>query len=263
MSYTAPSAPQYARPVASTSSSSSPYRQTLEEDDELPALLETRDSPTRASSPPPYSTTASASTLAPSPSTSELPAQQATRSRPRSPPQRTVSTLKDKSCWICMGTEDEDEPTDQKKWVHACSCTLVAHEDVSPVALSPSSPNELTLVTSQCLLAWYLTASTTQPIPSCPVCQTPFTITQSSSSLLTFYKRSVRRWDKAATMIAIGGVLGGGWLVAAAYGAYAVRAWAGEEVTRILLWGAQGEGARRWKYWRKSVQPSLCVKMRR
>ncbi|ORY72904.1 hypothetical protein BCR35DRAFT_354254 [Leucosporidium creatinivorum] len=229
MSHATASTPQYARAAASTSTSSSPYPQTVEEDDELPALLDAEESPTRAVSPPPYSSTASPRPLAPSPSTSELPAQQATRSRPRSPPQRTVSTLKDKSCWICMGTELEDEPGSEKKWVHACSCTLVAHEE--------------------CLLAWYLTSSTTQPTPSCPVCATPYTITQSTSPLLTFYKRSVRRWDKAATVIAIGGVLGGGWLVASAYGAYAVRAWAGEEVARVLLWGAQGDGGKRWKYW--------------
>lgn len=132
MSHAVPSASHYARPVASTSSSSLPYRQSVEHDDEL---LETREPSTRAASPPPYSDTTLLNTLAPSPSSSESPPHQAIRSRPRSPPERTVSMLKDKSCWICMGEANEDDPADRRKWVHACNCTLVAHEDVSRVSL--------------------------------------------------------------------------------------------------------------------------------
>lgn len=60
-------------------------------------------------------------------------------------------------------------------------------------------------------------------------------IKEDTSQWLRTYKQLVRRWDKASTIIALGGVAGGAWLVAAAYGAYAVKAFAGERVAKALL----------------------------
>lgn len=52
-----------------------------------------------------------------------------------------------------------------------------------------------------------------------------------------------------STGIALGGILGSGWAVAAGYGVMVVRAWAGDEVLRAMLWTR--EGAPRVRYWRE------------
>ncbi|KAM0786169.1 hypothetical protein ACM66B_006976 [Microbotryomycetes sp. NB124-2] len=142
---------------------------------------------------------------------------------------RRVEDVPDKQCWVCYATQDEDRQAGNadRSWVHACQCTLVAHSD--------------------CLLAWYATdvANKQQP-PCCPVCQTPYSVHEHNSSLLRAYKRWVRRWDKLSTVIAAAGIVGGCHLVLSAYGAFAIRAFAGQDVARALLWRKDKVPLRYW-----------------
>ncbi|KAK4050005.1 hypothetical protein OIV83_003829 [Microbotryomycetes sp. JL201] len=131
---------------------------------------------------------------------------------------RDVNDVSDKQCWVCYATEDEDRQAgdSRREWVHACECTLVAHSD--------------------CLLAWYATdVANKQQQPCCPVCMTPYKVHERHSNALRTYKRWVRRWDKLSTAIAAAGIVGGCHLVLSAYGAFAIRAFAGPDVARALL----------------------------
>lgn len=105
-----------------------------------------------------------------------------------------------------------------------------------PTAARSNRPlaDAFTAPLQQCLLAWIDMANKRAP-PCCPVCATPYLVREDRSELLRLYKMTVRRWDKASTIVAIGGLFGGAWFVAAAYGAYAVKAFAGEQVAKALL----------------------------
>ncbi|KAK4051471.1 hypothetical protein OIO90_004685 [Microbotryomycetes sp. JL221] len=156
-----------------------------------------------------------------SPASSSFETRRHARVQPTTTPtaaRRTVQDLPDKQCWVCYTTQQEDAQAGMadREWVHACSCTLVAH--------------------SACLLAWYATdVANKQQQPACPVCRTPYQVSEQHSSYLTLYKKIIRKWDKLSTVVAATGLVAGTHLVLSAYGAFAVRAFAGQDVARALL----------------------------
>ncbi|GAA5853050.1 hypothetical protein JCM9279_003795 [Rhodotorula babjevae] len=134
-----------------------------------------------------------------------------------------------RSCWICYTDSTED---DSRPYIHACSCTLLAHE--------------------QCLLDW-LTAQAASPQqhhphpPRCPVCASPIVVREDRNDLLRLYRRLRRNADHASLVAAVGGVAASAWFVAAAYGAWAVKTFMGDQVAQALL--LRHEGGFPWRYW--------------
>ncbi|GAA5891692.1 hypothetical protein JCM8208_007370 [Rhodotorula glutinis] len=177
---------------------------------------------------------------APSTDQAPSPALQAATSSPSSysPPAAAAPTSADeahpldadvRSCWICYTDSTED---DSRPFIHACSCTLLAHE--------------------QCLLDW-LTAQAASPQqhhphpPRCPVCASPIVVREHRNDLLRLYRRLRRNADHASLVAAVGGVAASAWFVAAAYGAWAVKTFMGDQVAQALL--LRHEGGFPWRYW--------------
>ncbi|GAA5931140.1 uncharacterized protein JCM15063_002555 [Sporobolomyces koalae] len=129
------------------------------------------------------------------------------------PPAHTSpSTEPDALCWICYESKYD---TPDKPIIHACSCTLLAHPD--------------------CLLHWIATrANPTQP-PRCPVCKTLIIVTQDRSEFLRVYRTLRRSWDRLSIAATVAGLAAGGWLVASAYGLWALRVFMGNRVAHALL----------------------------
>jgi len=161
----------------------------------------------------------------------------ATRPRqPRQPaaPRRTVSTLPgEKTCWICYETslESPDRP-----FIHACSCTLLSHPD--------------------CLLEWISTrtaTNTSTSTPRCPVCATLIIVKEDKSNWLVHYRDFRRKLDKLSMAASVAGVAGSAWLVASAYGLWAVRVFMGDQVTRALL--ERNQKGIPFRLWRTSFVP--------
>ncbi|GAA5888854.1 hypothetical protein JCM5296_005016 [Sporobolomyces johnsonii] len=179
---------------------------------ELAAAEEDRAQPTAAD---PSASSSQAPTRQPPP-TAPAPASPA-QSRPQQPrrtPARTVSEIPgEKTCWICYGSSTE---TPDRAFVHPCSCTLLSHPE--------------------CLLEWLQTrAATDGQAPRCPVCATRIVIKEDRSELLRLYKTLRRKLDKASLVAAVGGVAASGWFVAAAYGAWALKVFMGDQVAQALL----------------------------
>ncbi|PRQ70962.1 hypothetical protein AAT19DRAFT_10502 [Rhodotorula toruloides] len=142
------------------------------------------------------------------------------------PPQRTVSidTAGERTCWICYATSTE-EPN--RPFIHACSCTLLAHPD--------------------CLLQWIQTQAAMQAqAPRCPVCATPIVIKEKRSEALRLYKKVRRNLDQVSLVAAVGSLAASGWFVAAAYGAWAIKVFFGDQVTQALL--LRHENGLPWRY---------------
>ncbi|GAA6056382.1 hypothetical protein JCM3770_005981 [Rhodotorula araucariae] len=130
-----------------------------------------------------------------------------------------------RQCWICYTDESEDAT---RPFIHACQCTLLAHE--------------------QCLLDWLTAQAQTQAqAPRCPVCATPIIVREDRNDLLRLYRRLRRKADQLSLVAAVGGVAASGWLVAAAYGAWAVKVFMGDQVTQALL--LRHENGLPWRYW--------------
>ncbi|GAA6006102.1 uncharacterized protein JCM10292_006550 [Rhodotorula paludigena] len=129
------------------------------------------------------------------------------------------------TCWICY-TDSLEEP--DRRLVHACSCSLVAHPD--------------------CLLAWLTTQAATQAqAPRCPVCAASITVRERTSDALRLYRRLRAQADRASLAVAVGGVAASAWFVAAAYGAWALKVFMGDHVTQALL--LRHENGLPWRYW--------------
>lgn len=121
------SVPQYTRPTTSTNS---PYLQALDDEPSAPPPASPPQYEPVASTSTSYSATADSSSTSATTHTTAKPERIPT-------PQRTLSSLSNKKCWVCF--EEEAESTEQREWVHACKCTLVAHSDVSLSARSLGS----------------------------------------------------------------------------------------------------------------------------
>ncbi|KAF9516704.1 hypothetical protein BS47DRAFT_626116 [Hydnum rufescens UP504] len=89
----------------------------------------------------------------------------------------TIKDLRTRTCWICLGesTPLTSRPKTRQGWIHACSCSLVAHES--------------------CLLAWIASAeSASHSSPSkasrCPQCNTKYIIRSRKPLLLRILNRA-------------------------------------------------------------------------
>lgn len=156
---------------------------------------------------------------------------------PAPAPERTVSIdTTDKTCWICYTTESEDPSL---AFIHPCSCTLLAHPD--------------------CLLEWISTRRAMHPgtatgtVPRCPACGTQIRIHQDRSDLLRWYRQFRRSVDRASLAAGVGSIAASAWFVSAAYGAWALKTFMGEQVTQALL--LRHQNGLPWRYWRQSSLP--------
>lgn len=151
-------------------------------------------------------------------------------------PARTVSIdTSDVTCWICYTTQQEDP---SQRFIHPCACTLVAHPD--------------------CLLEWLATQQATATtaanrIPHCPACGTAIRIHQDRSRFLRLYRNFRRQVDRASLAAGLGTVGASAWFVAAAYGAWALKTFMGDQLTQTLL--LRHENGLPWRYWRAYCSP--------
>lgn len=163
------------------------------------------------------------------------PTPDATRRRPAIV---TVDDLKSKTCWVCQ-EDDADSDSEQEvkdlfndqtgtskkskktgrgrtdRFVHPCSCILVAHE--------------------RCLLHWINRKSTpAQPTVKCPQCAHPYRLISPTPSLLHIFERTNSHlsrivWTGVAALVgtAVGyACYGYGWMT--------MRVWMGREVSNKL-----------------------------
>ncbi|BGP51453.1 hypothetical protein JCM10450v2_007395 [Rhodotorula kratochvilovae] len=120
------------------------------------------------------------------------------------------------------------------------------HLVASSVDASTEAPTALE--GTDCLLDWLTAQAQTQAqAPRCPVCATPIIVRESRNELLRLYHRLRRKADQLSLVAAVGGVAASGWFVAAAYGAWAVKVFMGDQVTQALL--LRHENGLPWRYW--------------
>jgi hypothetical protein len=101
----------------------------------------------------------------------------------------TASAVAGKSCWICLEGETESSSS---RFIHACSCSLFAHE--------------------RCLLDWIAESQRKsrssyqdeQKPVSCPQCKQVYTLYQQHSSILEFLQRMDRYYAKLAFRLTLG-----------------------------------------------------------
>ncbi|GAA5827782.1 hypothetical protein JCM11251_007672 [Rhodosporidiobolus azoricus] len=144
--------------------------------------------------------------------------------RARRQPVRRETEPLSQQCWICYD-DAGDAPL-----LHVCSCTLVGHQD--------------------CLLQWLETQAASSPQasgPKCPVCATPIVVKEERSEALRLYRQFRRKVDQLSLAAAVGGVTASGWFVSAAYGAWVVKVFMGEQVAQALL--LRHDGGLPWRYW--------------
>lgn len=95
--------------------------------------------------------------------------------------------MSENRCWICLVDKTaEDDPTE---WSTPCSCSLIAHKDVSSSYSYRFHANN-----RKCLLVWVQSKLTDDPesAVSCPQCGEHYTIATKSPALL----RPMRIADK-------------------------------------------------------------------
>ncbi|PWN52820.1 hypothetical protein IE53DRAFT_384710 [Violaceomyces palustris] len=185
----------------------------------------------------------------PSSTTNSNPSSTERPSRKRPPGYKvTVRDLRNKSCWICSEEEEEgavvEEGQEQrdhrqtssstqgrsprrggsegggsrKRFIHACKCTLVAHES--------------------CLLAWIEQSRKNRPLEdkvSCPQCKSDYVLLESRPVVL----RLLEVGDKILSrLVPIGSatvVVSTLLIGSTAYGCLAIRAFLGKKVASRIL----------------------------
>lgn len=45
-------------------------------------------------------------------------------------PHLTAADVAHKTCFVCLGSEDDEDATTGNEFIHACSCSLMAHQSV-------------------------------------------------------------------------------------------------------------------------------------
>lgn len=140
--------------------------------------------------------------------------------------ERTLDQIASKTCFICYGDSSEDAPStttpstatsrtpsSQRKWIHPCKCSLVAHED--------------------CLLHWVQiskpSASKNTPV-SCPQCNTPYTMHQVDFPILNFIERIEAIWTRNVSKLLMVSIGMGGWTLLGIYGIWSIRQLAGDRL---------------------------------
>ena len=82
------------------------------------------------------------------------------------------------------------------------------------------------------------------------MCASPIVVREDRNDLLRLYRRARRTADHASLVAAVAGLAASAWFVAAAYGAWAVKTFMGDQVARALV--LRHEGGFPWRYWRAS-----------
>ncbi|KAF7307783.1 Translation initiation factor eIF2 gamma subunit [Mycena kentingensis (nom. inval.)] len=142
---------------------------------------------------------------------------------PRAP---TLNDLRVKLCYICRESEEEGgdaavPATPARRFVHPCTCTLIAHES--------------------CLLEWIRSSEGTGREASsrqCPQCKTPYEVESKNPRVLRFL-RLVDRYlgivDVSFYVVGFGFILRAIWRTQLTYGSWALRQFVGEEMFDLLL----------------------------
>ncbi|GAA5867694.1 hypothetical protein JCM8547_001344 [Rhodosporidiobolus lusitaniae] len=187
----------------------------------LPTQLNRRTT-SSAYRPQPDEPTAAPPARAESTTASPPPLSQAPVEQPE--PVQAAQDDDEQQCWICYESSSESS----EPFVHICQCSLVSHE--------------------RCSLRWFDAQSATQAAPpKCPVCAAPITIKEERSEFLRVYRKLRRNLDSASLAAAVGAVGASGWFVSAAYGAWVVKMFMGEQVAQALL--LRHEKGLPWRYW--------------
>lgn len=136
--------------------------------------------------------------------------------------ERTVDQIPSKTCFICYGDSSEDSTApsstpnikmSERKWIHPCKCSLLAHED--------------------CLLHWVQVSkpAASKDLPVlCPQCNTPYTINQVDFPILNFIERIEAIWTKNVSKLLMVGIGMGSWTLLGLYGLWSIRQLAGDRL---------------------------------
>ncbi|CAO1634504.1 unnamed protein product [Sympodiomycopsis kandeliae] len=156
--------------------------------------------------------------------------------------QITTADLKHKQCWICTdGDDDQDAASvngqtrsengakalvDQRKFVHACQCTLLAHE--------------------ACLFRWIESkaAHHNSPPVACPQCKVPYKIVSPKPLALKIFEQCEDTVSGILPYLGYSTIVGLVLGSLTAYGAAAYTAWVGKAAAGRVLnrkWP--------WHYW--------------
>ncbi|KDN42182.1 hypothetical protein K437DRAFT_275219 [Tilletiaria anomala UBC 951] len=161
-----------------------------------------------------------------------------------------AADVRSKTCWICSDDEEEahngsnraectphyvQDPLGgnaggsgqhgrngtgtRKRFVHACGCTLVAHET--------------------CLLAWIeqcrRKASNSQASIKCPQCQVPYKVLENKPLMLSVFERVNDLIEWSLPYFGAGTILGSIFFVSTAYGCVAIKLFMGKDAAHRLL----------------------------
>lgn len=144
--------------------------------------------------------------------------------------ERTVDQVVAKTCFICYEDDQEHETTssaaashvlsskspqsrNDRRWIHPCQCSLVAHEDCLMQWISSAKPN----------------ASALAPV-TCPQCSTPYTVSQLNYPILSMVERLEAVWEQNIVKIMLVGVGAGTWAILSWHGVWAIRMFVGDQV---------------------------------
>ncbi|KIO19015.1 hypothetical protein M407DRAFT_246324 [Tulasnella calospora MUT 4182] len=134
-----------------------------------------------------------------------------------------VNDVRNKVCWICREDEASELPR-RRKWVHACGCSLVAHQS--------------------CLLLWMAMQPPGPDVMKCPQCKTAFEITSPRNktlSMLEFFHKQVSRGARFTSVLVLtASILG----LSTSYGFQCLRWFVGRDVANLIV---GGEHPRNWR----------------
>ncbi|KDQ16912.1 hypothetical protein BOTBODRAFT_144280 [Botryobasidium botryosum FD-172 SS1] len=131
----------------------------------------------------------------------------------------TLDDLRVKLCWICREEERfgiDEQPNPPRRWVHPCTCTLVAHES--------------------CLLKWMSTkSSNASDSVKCPQCATEYTVKSNKTRSLIVLRFLNAAYSTGAKYVIIGAFAYGIHVCSALYGAHALRTFLGNDFANMIL----------------------------
>ncbi|KAI0028733.1 hypothetical protein K488DRAFT_57871 [Vararia minispora EC-137] len=140
-------------------------------------------------------------------------------------PAPTIDDLRVRLCYVCREEEEHGAPQ-PKRWVHPCSCTLIAHE--------------------ACLLQWIKSAQESRDRSKnalkCPQCGARYQLESHNPPILRLLEalnRGISRAGTIVTVASLGGVVvtcaGGVYLLLASYGGVALKEYLGRRYFTFVL----------------------------
>ncbi|WAQ89957.1 hypothetical protein PtA15_11A649 [Puccinia triticina] len=169
-----------------------------------------------------------------------------------------------RKCWICYDDDEDEQEAEnlqggrqarsnrkKQRWVKACRCSLVAHEN--------------------CLLTWITTYQLTHPAPAsissplstpvkCPQCASIYQIVQPPSPLLSLLHRLKRPYSSGMSWSALGCVVLGIGVSASSYGLWASRCFLGPiRWNRWVSAGRHGGGLNFLKFIQLSLVGPILI----